>query len=175
MFSALIVHARPEPALALTLSRLVEAALGGLLADVAVLDLADDPLAARLCEEGGCALKRPVGDAPAAIAGAVQEARADWLLIASSGLAPAPGWANAARETLALAAAGSVVAGAFFAAPRRGLIGRLRSADGLALTRRAALHGARLSPLSPGRDACRALRRAGRLRRLEGLCDDERE
>ena len=74
MFSALIVHARPEPALTLTLSRLVEAALAGLLADVAIADFCDDPLAARLAEEGGCALKRLAGDPTQALARMIGEA-----------------------------------------------------------------------------------------------------
>jgi len=178
MFSALIVHARPEPALTLTLSRLVEAAVAGLLADVAIADFCDDPLAARLAEEGGCALKRLAGDPAQALARMIGEARAEWMFVAASGLAPAPGWAQAARETLTLAAAQGPrrpgLAGAFFTAPRRGLLGRLSAVDGAVLARRATLAQAKLSPRRPGRDAYAAARREGRMRRIEGLCDDER-
>lgn len=171
MFSALIVHARPEPGLALTLSRLVEGALAGVLADVSVLDLAGDGLAQRLSDEGGSALLQPQGDARAALAAALAQARADWVLIAASGLAPAPGWPEAARETLTLAAAGAKLGGAVFVAPRRGWFA---PRDGVVLARRAALARARLSPQRPGRDAARAARRDGRLRLIAGLCDDER-
>jgi hypothetical protein len=178
MFSALIVHARPEPGLALTLSRLVEAALAGLLADVALLDLCDDPLAARLADDGGCALRRPRGDPTAALAQAVAAARAEWLLIAASGLAPVSGWALSARETLALAAAQGdregALAGAFFTVARRGPLARLRAPDGVVLARRDVLAAAPPPPLDVGRAAFRAARRAGRVRRLEGMCDDER-
>ena len=175
MFSALIVHARPEPALALTLSRLVEAALAGLLADVAVLDLAGDPLARRLCDGGGCALIRPPGEARSALAEAARRAKADWLLVAASGLAPAPGWAAQARETLALAQAhGPGFSGALFAVRPRGLLARLSPPDGVALARRDLFARAAISPLHPGRDAFAAARRAGGVRRLDGLCDDER-
>lgn len=171
MLSALIVHARPEPALALTLSRLVEGALAGVLADVTVLDLAGDPLATQLADEGGCAVLAAQGDPGAAIRSAVAQARADWLLVAASGLAPAPGWPEAARETLTLAAAGAKLGGAVFVAPRRGWFA---PRDGVVLARRAALARARLSPLRAGRDAARAARRDGRLRLIAGLCDDER-
>lgn len=174
MLSALIVHVRPQPALALTMARLVEGAVAGLLANVAILDCVGDPLAARLADEGGCVLARPETDPGAALARAIAAARADWLLIAASGLAPAAGWTTPARETMALAAAGAGFAGALFAAPRRGLLARFAPPDGLVLARVETLARARLSPLSPGRDAFVAARRAGRVRRLDGLCDDER-
>ena len=89
MFSVLVVHPTPTPGLALTLSRLVEAALSGSLADVAIADLCGDPLAQRLSEDGGCALKR-VACAPAqAIAQAITQAGAgDVVLIAGKGHEP---------------------------------------------------------------------------------------
>ena len=178
MFSVLVVHPTPTPGLALTLSRLVEAALSGSLADVAIADLCGDPLAQRLSEDGGCALKR-VACAPAqAIAQAIGEARAGWVLLCASGLAPSPGWAQAARETLALAAAheagGRAFAGAFFAAPRGGLLGALRGREGIVLARRDVLAKATIRPGRIGRDGLTAARAAGRMRRIEGMCEDER-
>lgn len=178
MFSALIVHARPEPGLALTLSRLVEAALAGLLADVAIADLVGDPFARRLADDGGCALKRIEAGPSRGLADAVGEARADWVLLCASGLAPSPGWGQAARETLALAGAheagGSALGGAIFLAPRRGLARLWRAPDGVVLARRETLATARLRPGRVGRDAFAAARGAGRVRRIERMCDDER-
>jgi hypothetical protein len=180
MLSVLIVHAAPEPALAVTLSRLVEAALDTLLSDVTLLDLCDDPHAARLAEEGGCALRRHDDPAAGDLRAMAAQARRNWVLLAASGLALAPGWSQIARETLAMAQAeaprvGSRLSGALFETPPRGALRRfVGGPEGVTLVRRDALALAPLRPASLARDAAAAARRAGRLRRIPGFCVDER-
>lgn len=183
MLSVLIVHAAPAPALAVTLSRLVEGALDTVLADVTLLDLCADPQAERLAEEGGCALLRPQAGRPdpsKAIAAAAAQARREWLLLAASGLALSPGWSKVARETLAMAEAsaaqgpGRRFGGALFATPARGALRWFSGEEGVALIRRDALAGATLRPARLARDAAAAARRVGRLRHVAGFCLDER-
>jgi hypothetical protein len=175
MISALIVHLRPEPALALGLSRLVEGAVAGLLADVTILDLGEDALAARLAEEGGCALTRPQAKGPQAARGAFDAAlemgRAEWILVLPSRLVPARGWPEAVRETLSLAQAGAPIAGAALLTAPRGLLRRREMA---ALTRRALLTPGAVDPANAARAARAAAARVGRVRRLPGLLEDER-
>ncbi|MBK9080845.1 MAG: hypothetical protein IPL88_01590 [Rhizobiales bacterium] len=123
MISALIVHERPEPALALTLSRLVEGVLDGLLSDVAILDGTCDPLAEKLADEGGCALVRE-SDARAGWRAGVAALRGEWIMTMRAGLAPTHGWTGAVREAFALAAAGRNIEGvALRAAGGSGVLG----------------------------------------------------
>ena len=172
MLSVVILHERREPALALTLARLVEGALDGLVGDVALVDAVGDPLAAALAEEGGCALLSAAGEAPAGVwRRGVEATRGAFILALPSGLAPRPGWAGAARETLALAAAGGGSARAVFpgAAPAgAGLLARLRRRPAMLLAAR----GEALASAGP-RALEAALRRAG-ARRVPGFAVDER-
>lgn len=174
MLSAVILHARREPALALTLSRLVEGALDGLLGDVVIVDFADDPLAARLSDEGGCARIGASDGAP--LRRGVEAARGAWILVIESGVAPRPGWPAAAREALALAGAGAPGPGWMFtcdAAAGGGLAAALRAR----LRRRPPiLLASRALAVAAGEDFAvleQALRRSG-ARRVGGVAVDER-
>lgn len=172
MLSAVILHERREPALALTLARLVEGALDGLLGDVALVDAAGDPLAARLADEGGCVLVRAAaGSAGEGWREALAQTRGAWILALPSGVAPRPGWAGAARETLALAAAGGASPGALFPSappPGAGLLARLRRRPAMLLAAR------RQALASGGPEALAAALRRGGARRLAGFAVDER-
>ena len=172
MLSVLILHERREPALALTLGRLVEGALDGLVGDVMLVDAVGDPLAAALAEEGGCALLSGAGAARGeGWRRGLEATRGAFVLALPSGLAPRPGWAAAVRETLALAAAGGKAAAALFpGAPPEGagFLARLRRRPSMLLATRAA------ALASAGPQALEAtLRRAG-ARRLPGFAVDER-
>jgi hypothetical protein len=173
MISALVVHRGPQPGLALALSRLVEGALAGLLADVRVLDMGSDPLADKLAEDGGCALTRaPAGMAEAhVLEQALAAMKADWALICPSDLAPARGWAAAARDALALAQAGAPLTGAALLTPPRGWLRRRRA---IALVRRSALASGALSGRDVARAALSAAARTGPIRPLErqATCED---
>lgn len=110
MISALIHAPRPDPALAVTLSRLVDSVVGGLVRDAAIVDLARDDLAARLAEESGCALFRPEqGRIP--MVEALDRLRSDWVALVPAGLAPEPVWTRRVQEFLALAASGGEIKG----------------------------------------------------------------
>ncbi|MBL8589773.1 MAG: hypothetical protein JNK46_14675 [Methylobacteriaceae bacterium] len=171
----MILHTAPEPALALALARLVEGAVDGLLRDAAIVDALDDPLAARLADEGGCALFR--GSPAESWRAAAQAARGDWVLLVPSGLAPARGWTGPARDALQLAAAGDAAPGRIFEA---------RTADGGLFARLAAQFAPPPAILLARRDMaravagaqpCAALRAAlarGGARRVPGVAVDER-
>ena len=172
MISALILHERPEPALALDLSRLVEGVLDGLLSDVAILDGVCDPLAEKLADDGGCALIR-AADAEQAWRAGLAALRGDWILIAPSGLALSQGWTGAVRDAFALAAAGRPLDGVWLRAGRTGgalaaLASLFRRPPGVVLCRRALLAGAKTA-----RDVEAARRKDG-WRVVDGHVVDER-
>lgn len=166
MISVLIHAKTPEPALTLTLSRLVDGVVEGLVRDAALVDLAGDALAASLADAAGCNLFRP-GAAQDPVAAALDSLRGDWVALVPAGLAPERDWSRGVRDFLALSAAGGEIRGGaiFPATPLRaqGAARRIMATLGLVRPRAIVLaQRATLRALPSGPDLQRAAERAVR-------------
>lgn len=170
MISALIHAPRPDPALAVTMARLVESVVEGLVRDAALLDPSCDDLARRVAEEAGCALFRP-GAGVDPLAEALDWLRCDWVALIPAGLVLEPVWIRRVQEFLALAASGGEVKGGalFPARPLRQPPAAERAARWLGLKRPRAVilaQRATLRALPAGPDvaaaAAKAVHGAGR-------------
>lgn len=164
MISALIHAPQPDPALAVTMGRLVDSVIEGLVRDAALLDPSCDDLARRVAEEAGCALFRPkAGVDP--LAEALDSLRCDWVALIPAGLAPEPVWIRRVQEFLALAASGGEVKGGalFPARPLRAPSLRTRAMLQLGLEKPRAVvlaQRATLRALPAGPDLSRAATKA---------------
>jgi glycosyltransferase involved in cell wall biosynthesis len=98
MFSVIIPTHNSERLLVRTLAALVPAAAAGTVREVIVTDADSTDATLEVADIAGCAVVKAGGPLGERLRGAVEHARADWLMFLRPGLIVEPAWADEASQ-----------------------------------------------------------------------------